>query len=358
MKRNLIIIAAMILITGCSSQAKQTDQNTFDEYVQDETDDKNSEDILQKEQQGDAQSESTSITESQSGLNEDRIIQEQSSQVELNDWGEVRFVSCEPDSSPGADPLEDVSFYLVKDEEILYEFPYTGPDHTSGYGLYYDITFVMFMDTNQDGRKDVVIGAEYMTGAGPQGAIPHTVVKVYEDSGGEFIYQKELCEEINGNLSWESEYTAADIRQMIQSISSAGEEETVLPDEEQTNGITGSYEDYSGRWSELGISYEELLENGGLEMTCRVCNGNEFSGEVFAVQGMTQRIASIEGITGIIENGVLSYPFTDDGWGGTGTLCITFLPDGISIEVLDYKMAEENRIGYGISGSYELIREE
>ena len=44
--------------------------------------------------------------------------------------------------------------------------------------------------------------------------------------------------------------------------------------------------------------------------------------------------------------------------GGTGTLYITFLPNQINVEVLNYQLAEENVIGYGISGSYEMtIRE-
>ena len=46
--------------------------------------------------------------------------------------------------------------------------------------MYYDVKFVVFTDTNADGKEDVVIGAEYMTGAGPQGAIPHVVVRIYE----------------------------------------------------------------------------------------------------------------------------------------------------------------------------------
>ena len=75
-------------------------------------------------------------------------------------------------------------------------------------------------------------------------------------------------------------------------------------------------------------------------------------------QGMTQRIASVDEITGTIQNGELFYDFTDDGWGGTGTLHIMFLPNQINVDVLNYQMAEENVSGYGISGMYEMkIRE-
>lgn len=371
MNNILGVLAATILLTGCGihGNTNRTDepvQNISDEYASVEPD-QSSSDVLtpdEPEQNGKTDSDRLSRNQSQENgtlreaegeLDESRILQEQSFEVELNDWGAVRFVSCEP--AEGADPSEDVSFYLVRDGQIIYEFPYTGPDHTSGYGVYYGITFVMFMDTNQDERKDVVIGAEYLTGAGPQGAIPHMVVRIYEDCGDAFIYRKELCDEINSNLPWESSFTAGDIREMIESMQSGGNQEAAgNPDAGSAESPAG-YERYSGFWSQTGESHEEILENGGMEMTCRIRNGNEFSGEIFAVQWKTQRIAEVENITGIIENGELFFPMTDDGWGGTGMLHIMFLDDGISIDVLDYEMAEDNATGYGISGYYELVRE-
>lgn len=371
MKKFLGITAAAVVLTGCGgfdvrdradepvhdisggNGLDRTDRSGSDASSAEDEPDRAEEDSDHTIQEQPL--ENTSAGEAVYGLDEERIIQDQSFEVELNDWGTVRFVSCEP--AEGADPLEDVSFYLVKDGQIVYEFPYIGPDHTSGYGMYYDITFVMFTDTNRDERKDVVIGAEYMTGAGPQGAVPHTVVRIYEDCGDEFLYRKELCEEINGNLSWESSFTASDIREMLEAMQpDESQDKSDGSDAVSAEGQTG-YESYEGFWSQDGESHEEILENGGTEMTCRIRNGNEFSGEIFAVQWQTQRIAEVDNITGIIENGELFCTMTDDGWGGTGMLHITFLDDRISIEVLDYEMAEDNAIGYGISGVYELVRE-
>lgn len=284
--------------------------------------------------------------QTQEKLNADRIIPEQSFQVTLNDWGEVEFVSYEPDFLEKS-PQEDVSFYLLKDEEILYQFPYIGTEHTSGYGMYYDVKFIMFTDTNADGKEDVVIGAEYMTGAGPQGAIPHTIVRIYEDHGDCFSYNEGLSDTINGYLPWESNVLAKDVKRLIQLT--GGDEP--LKD----------YESYTGKWC-VGAGYIAAYENpepqSRNELTCNIQNGNEFSGSLFMEQGMTERIASVDDIVGTIQNGELFYEFTDDGWGGTGTLHIMFLSNQINVEVLDYRMAEENASGYGISGSYELtIRE-
>lgn len=291
------------------------------------------------------QSGNNTAVEGQNRLVESRIIQEHSFPVELNGWGEVRFVSYEPDDSVGADPWEDVSFYLLRDGEILYQFPYIGSGLNSDYGSYYDMTFVMFTDTNEDGRKDVVIGAQYMTGAGPQGAIPHTVVRIYEDCGDYFTYNEGLSEKIYDYLPWESNVIAEDVKRLLKLI---GKNETLT-----------NYESYSGKWM-VGAgaiaAYEDPKPASRNELTCTIRNGNEFTGNMFAEQGGTERFASVDGITGKIEDGELFYEFTDDGWGGAGRLHIMFLPNQITVEVLDYRMAEENASGYGISGSYEMIR--
>lgn len=54
-------------------------------------------------------------------LEEKRIIQDQSLNVELGDWGNVKFISYEPDHSID---FEDVSFFLAKEDMIIYTFPY------------------------------------------------------------------------------------------------------------------------------------------------------------------------------------------------------------------------------------------
>ncbi len=279
-------------------------------------------------------------------LDAGRILEEQSFQVKLNDWGEVRFVSYEPDHT-GENPLEDVTFYLLRGEEILYQFPYIGTEDTSDYGMYYDVKFVMFTDTNADGKEDVVIGAEYMTGAGPQGAIPHVVVRIYEDYGDHFTYNEGFSDKINDYLPWESNVLAKDVKRLIQLTGG--------------NGPLTDYESYSGKWrvsTGYAAAYEETAPVSRNELTCQISNGNEFSGSLYTEQGMTQRIASVDEITGTIQNGELFYDFTDDGWGGTGTLHIMFLPNQINVDVLNYQMAEENVSGYGISGMYEMkIRE-
>ncbi len=358
------IATALMLLVGCEEQeiqkrteqkeadiASQVQQNVEEEALLDEASpeqSEKSEESVQPEQTevSEQMPEETSGDQEQAKLDEERIIEEQSFQIELNDWGEVRFVSY--DLAPlERYPDEDVTFYLLKDDEILYRFPYIGEGHRSGYGLFCDVKFVMFMDTNADGKEDVVIGAEYMTGAGPQGAIPHVRVRIYEDYGDYFTYNGELSDEINGYLPWESNVLAKDIKRLIQLTNG---------NEPLTN-----YESYTGKWTESPgyvAAYENPWPDGEKELTCSISNGNEFYGNLFIEQEMTERIASVEDIVGTIQNGELFFDFTDDGWGGAGTLHITFLPNQINVEVLNHQISEENAIGYGLSGIYEMtIRE-
>lgn len=117
-----------------------------------------------------------------------------------------------------------------------------------------------------------------------------------------------------------------------------------------------SFDDYSGHWSYGGKTHEQILAEGGLELFCTIIGDNQFSGTLFSQQAITERFASIENISGKIEQGELYFDYTDDEWGNSGTLHIQFLSDSIYVEVLNYRKADGGS-DYGISGSFELIRQ-
>ena len=138
-------------------------------------------------------------------------IDEQSFDIELNDWGNVTFVVCMPDKDEN--PLTDISIYLIKDENVLYHFPDIEDNNISIAGICDGVSFVYFDDINDDGKDDIVIGAIYETGAGPQGMIPYTQIRIYEDIGSEFVYDQELCDAINVELPEDA--TAEQVKEMI-----------------------------------------------------------------------------------------------------------------------------------------------
>lgn len=128
--------------------------------------------------------------------------------------------------------------------------------------------------------------------------------------------------------------------------------------EQNDSGIQDSisYNEYSGYWSYEGKTQEQILAEGGIELSCTITGDNQFLGTLFVQQEITQRFASIEDISGKIEQAELYFDYSDDEWGNSGTLHIQFLNDSIFVEVLNYKEAE-NGSDYGINGSFELIRE-
>lgn len=111
----------------------------------------------------------------------------------------------------------------------------------------------------------------------------------------------------------------------------------------------------NGDWSLDGQGHDAVVAEGGAFLSCKITNGDEFSGHIFTQQGATERFAELD-INGTIQNNQLEYAFKDDGWGGNGTLCLDFSEDKIIASVKDYVMAEDNLSGYGLSGTYEFVK--
>lgn len=142
-------------------------------------------------------------------------------------------------------------------------------------------------------------------------------------------------------------------------ISSSISEEDDDTDQElnqEDNISLKDYQQYNGYWSVDGISHDKIIEQGGAELYCSVTENNLFEGMMYTQQGTTERIAEIDNISGEIQNNELLFEFSDDGFGNSGTLHIVFLENTISVEVIDFKMDEENSTGYGISGNYSFIK--
>ena len=116
------------------------------------------------------------------------------------------------------------------------------------------------------------------------------------------------------------------------------------------------YEVYTGNWSNGGRTHDQILSEGGVELSCTITESNRLTGTLFAQQEMTERFAVVEDISGEIEQNELLFDYADDGWGNSGTLHMQFRNDSIYVEILNYCEADGGS-DYGISGYYELIRE-
>ncbi len=143
-------------------------------------------------------------------LDESRVIAEQSFDVDLNDWGEVRFVSY----LPIYDTLwEDVSFVLAKDNQIVYHFPAYFENNSTendSIGMFESVEAVGFQDIDGDDVKDVIVIISYVTGAGPQGMLPRRTVRIFRAYDSGFIIFEDLMNDIMKNIE-ESELSISTI---------------------------------------------------------------------------------------------------------------------------------------------------
>ena len=119
---------------------------------------------------------------------------------------------------------------------------------------------------------------------------------------------------------------------------------------------SSTFAGYSGYWSYEGKTHEQIIAEGGIELSCTITEDNQFSGTLFSQQEITERFASIEDISGKIEQKELHFDYSDDEWGNSGTLHIQFLSDSIYVNVLNYKKADSGS-DYGINGAFELVRQ-
>ena len=148
-------------------------------------------------------------------LDESRVIAEQCFNVDLNDWGKVRFVSYRPTY----DTLwEDVSFVLAKDNQIVYYFPACFENNSTendSIGMFDSVEAVGFQDIDGDNAKDVIVIINYVTGVGPQGMLPRKSVRIFKACDNGFIILEDLMIEIMENID-ESELSVPTICEYIE----------------------------------------------------------------------------------------------------------------------------------------------
>lgn len=127
------------------------------------------------------------------------MIPEQSFDVTLDDWGKVKFVSCKP--TYDIDPQEYAAFFLIRDEQILYRFPYRYENNTIGSsGMFDNVGAVAFRDVNNDGKKDIIIICYYFSGAGPTGMVPRPDIRIFIAEENDFYLAEDMVTDIEQHI--------------------------------------------------------------------------------------------------------------------------------------------------------------
>ena len=127
------------------------------------------------------------------------MIPGQSFDVTLDDWGEVKFVSCKP--TYDIDPQAYAAFFLIRDEQILYRFPYRYENNTMGSsGMLDNVGAVAFRDVNNDGKKDIIIICYYFSGAGPTGMVPRPNIRIFLAGENEFNLAEDIIADVEQHI--------------------------------------------------------------------------------------------------------------------------------------------------------------
>ena len=117
------------------------------------------------------------------------VIEDQSFDVSLEDWGDLRFLSCEPEDGEG-----QFRFVLEKDGKTVYVFPAMYDDSAFDWKPV-GVNFVTFPDLNGDGRKDAIMSMNYV--GKKSGAESFACAVVYRSEGDCFVINQEVTDLIN-----------------------------------------------------------------------------------------------------------------------------------------------------------------
>jgi hypothetical protein len=216
----LPVLLCVLCLTGCCETENETGATT-ETSSEGETEGTTLQESYANESEHE---ENIQINEEEENLDESDSIEkihkykipEQSFDVCLDDWGEVTFVSCKPSPDEYVD-WKVASFYLIRDDQILYKFPYRFENNCSrGYiGIFASVGAVGFRDINDDKKEDIIIITYYYSGAGPTGMVPRPGVTIYLAGENEFYVAKDMIEDVEENIV-EKERTIENIYNYLQ----------------------------------------------------------------------------------------------------------------------------------------------
>lgn len=139
MKKNILfgLIIISFVLAGCKQDAKEEKEASTE---------------VSKELSG-GQEEVTETPEQNTQSFKGRVIEDQTFEIQLDDWGMVTFTSVAPEENSN-----NPEFLLVKNDKVIYEFPKIEADASDSFE---QISGVKFSDVNMDGKKDILLLLQY-----------------------------------------------------------------------------------------------------------------------------------------------------------------------------------------------------
>lgn len=175
---------------------------------------------------------------------EETIIEEQSFQVTLSEWGDVKFASFLPDENSEG----DVSFKLLKEGKEIYSFPEYYQEDRQSHQQFREVRGVAFKDCNNDGKTDIIIINDYTPLSGSNTEETYNQVRIYTqpESEKEFVLDLDMAEYLMTYYYNDSISSIMEGLQYYPEYKQALENPPVKEDE----FWSVAYDKYMGSWSE------------------------------------------------------------------------------------------------------------
>ena len=125
------------------------------------------------------------------------IVEDQTFDLELNDFGQVTFISC-MQQNPYL-PAKDAMFYLARGEEIVYAFPYMAEFDPSAdqYEECTGVECILLTDYDKDGDKDVIAALRYVSVYGDFRSTQHLKFRIFKYVDGEYMAMLQMSKAFN-----------------------------------------------------------------------------------------------------------------------------------------------------------------
>lgn len=228
------------------------------------------------------QSELSSETASYDLLKmEERQIEDQTFQVDINPFGEVMFGSYRPDTE--LDPLGDATFLFYKDGKVISALEGMTEDNIRTDKLFQKVEAVSFPDYNSDGYQDIIIICSYTLSGDSEEGTAESEIRVYKGSlEGEFVLERELSEAADSALAEKTIQSVLGFMGVQKSsITETDSWKQLYIDFLQTQD-TEAWDGFTLIWLD-DDEIPELAEIGSSEATgCRIINYDD--GEIIVTQ--------------------------------------------------------------------------
>ena len=208
-----VLICCMLTACKKDAQTTATEDNKTSEVQQEQAENKETEnnetgnnpteEAINQEntnnEPGSVTEEPKATEEANDGIEKTNLIEDQTFEVTLKPFGKVRFESYQPDAE---EPLADVTFAIVKDEEVVSTLPGVFENNIRANEMFNQVEAVSFLDYNQDGWDDIIIICSYSPASGPDVGTGYSEVRIYSGSeDGTFTFEEELSNDANSALA-------------------------------------------------------------------------------------------------------------------------------------------------------------